>query len=203
LNILKTFPDCESFDSEIFSKLTDKVKARKYKKGEILYFEGEDLCHLFILTEGMLKLYKVSDQDKEIILHYLTPVSLIAEVEMLHRIPYQNTAVFLEDGEVLEIDCDTFETHFFGDEELTKALIFSISKKNRLLEASIEWGQCMDASSRMLTLIEESPEIFATLPKYEIANSLNISPETLSRLLKKLQKERKIVREDERWKVVN
>ena len=199
---LRALPLFESLDEETFAKLRDIAAVRRYHKGEVLFFEGDAPDQLVILTKGVLKLYKTSSSDKEIVLHHFTPVSLVAEVALLHRIPYPATATFEADGEVILIDYKAFEATFLGNPQLARLLILSLSNKVRMLESVIERGLVMDASERVLNLIRKSPEIMETMRHYEIAAILNLTPETFSRTLKKLQNEGRIVQEEDGWKAV-
>ncbi len=203
MNPLKKLPLFESLDDETFSKLGALAKHRSFQKGEILFFEGEEPNDLVVLTKGILKLYKTTSNEKEIILHYFTPVSLVAEVAVLHRIPYPATAVFEADGEVLLIDYRAFESTFLRNPELSRLLILSLSNKVKMLESVIERGLVMDASERVLNLVRKSPQLLETMRHYEIANILNLTPETFSRILKKLQSDGAVVKEKTGWKVVS
>ena len=199
--LLREIPLFESLDEETFAKLSSIAKSKSYKKGEILFFQGDEPKELVILTKGVLKLFKTATNDKEIILNYFTAVSFVAEVALLHRIPYPATATFEADSEAILINYKEFESIFLGNPELARLLILSLSKKVRLLESVIERGLVMDATERVVNLIKKSPELLETMRHYEIANILNLSPETFSRILKKLQKDKTIYKENEHWKL--
>ena len=93
---------------------------------------------------------------------------------------------------MLLINYDAFESIFLSNPELARILLLSLSKKIRMLESVIERGLVMDASERVITFIRKSPELLITMRHYEIANILNLTPETFSRTLKKLQQEGKV-----------
>jgi CRP-like cAMP-binding protein len=196
MNRLREIPLFESLDNETLAELSAMTTRREYRKGEVLFFEGEQPSALIILTKGVLKLYKTSAQHKEVVLHRFMPVSLIAEVALLHRTPYPASATFETDGEVVLIDSEAFESLFLGNPKLSRVLILSLSKKIRTLESLIERSLIMDAGERVLSLIESSPELFKTMRHYELANSLNMTPETFSRMIRRLLGEGKI-RKDE------
>lgn len=198
---LREIPLFESLDEETFTKLKSMAKSRSYKKGEILFFQGDEPKELVILTKGVLKLFKTATNDREIILNYFTPVSFVAEVALLHRIPYPATATFEADSEAILINYKEFESIFLGNPELARLLILSVSKKVRMLESVIERGLVMDATERVVNMIKKSPELLETMRHYEIANILNLSPETFSRILKKLQKTKIIQKENEHWMI--
>ncbi len=199
--LLREIPLFESLDEVTFTKLSSIAKSKSYKKGEILFFQGDEPKELVILTKGVLKLFKTATNDKEIILNYFTPVSFVAEVALLHRIPYPATATFEADSEAILINYKEFESIFLGNPELARLLILSVSKKVRMLESVIERGLVMDATERVINIIKKSPELLETMRHYEIANILNLSPETFSRILKKLQKNKQIYKENEHWMI--
>ncbi|WP_345984814.1 Crp/Fnr family transcriptional regulator [Sulfurimonas sp. HSL-1656] len=202
MNPLRALPLFEDLNEETFSKLTEIARQRRFQKGEILFFEGDAPNDLVVLTKGVLKLFKTSSSDKEVILHHFTPVSLVAEVAVLHRIPYPATAVFEADSEVLLINYDAFESMFLSNPELARILLLSLSKKIRMLESVIERGLVMDASERVINFIRKSPELLKTMRHYEIANILNLTPETFSRTLKKLQHEGKVINSEAGWEAL-
>jgi CRP/FNR family transcriptional regulator len=61
-------------------------------KDNILFYEGDDSKYLFLLTKGIVKLYKTSSNDKEIVMKYFHPNEFIAEVANFENIPYPATA---------------------------------------------------------------------------------------------------------------
>lgn len=201
MNPLRSLPLFKSLDDETFAKLGAIAIRRSFKAGEILFFEGDDPDRLIILTRGVLKLYKTTSGHKEVVLHRFNPVSMIAEAAVLHRVPYPASALFETDGEALLIDYRKFETLFLNDPQLARMLILSLSEKIRALESLIERTLVMDASERVYNLIAKSPELLKKMRHYEVANIMNLTPETFSRTLKKLQHEGKIVRDGALWKV--
>ena len=197
MNPFHEIPLFASLDATQLAMLSEMSRAKRYRKGEFLFYEGDDPASLMILTQGALRLYKSADDGREVVLHRFTPVSLIAEMAVHNRIPFPATAVFESDGEVIFIDHGRFEARFLGDPELSRLLILSLSTKIRALEALIARNLVMDSRARVLHFVETSPELFASMRRYEIAEMLNMTPETLSRMLKKLVEEGTIAKAGE------
>ncbi len=198
---LRTLPLFKELNDETFTKLTAIARHQTFNKGEILFYEGDDPKDLIVLIKGVLKLFKTSSSDKEVVLHHFTPVTLVAEVALFHHISYPATAVFEADGEILLIDYAAFESLFLNDPELVRILLLSLSKKIHTLESVIERGLVMDASERVLNLLKTSPELFESMRHYEIANILNLTPETFSRTLAKLRSDGKVTKAGSLWTV--
>lgn len=74
-------------DLWLFEQLTAREKkqienmARRLdiQKNEFLFMEGEPATAIFLITGGRIKLFKVSDDGKEIVLGFLTPHDLFGE----------------------------------------------------------------------------------------------------------------------------
>ncbi len=197
MNPFQEIPLFASLDATQLAMLAEISRTKRYRRGELLFYEGDDPTHLMILTRGVLKLYKSADDGREVVLHRFTPVSMIAEMAVYNRIPFPATAVFESDGEVIFIDYGRFEARFLGNPELSRLLILSLSTKIRTLEAVIARNLVMDSRARVLHCVETTPELFASMRRYEIAAMLNMTPETLSRMLKKLVDEGTIAKAGE------
>ena len=188
-----------TLDDAGFEALSRVAIRRRFRKDEVLFFEGDRPERLSVLVRGELKLYKSSEQYREVVLHRFSPVTLVAEMALLNRIPYPATARFETDGEVLQIDYAAFEKLFLDDPRYARLMILSLTEKIRALEAVIERNMIMSAEERLLDFIARTPERFGSVPQYEIARELNMAPETLSRTLRRLVKGGRLRREGERY----
>lgn len=160
---------------------------KKYQAGDILFYEGDPSKKLFILTKGMVKAYKTDMKGNEIVLHYLHPVSMVAEMANLHHIPFPATAEFESDGSVIEIDYDSFEEDFLKNPSISFEVIKSLSQKIKYLENVITTHLTLDSKSRIAKHLYEDETLYRTMKHHKIATILNITPETLSRTLRKFK----------------
>jgi CRP-like cAMP-binding protein len=56
---------------------------KNFSKGESVFLEGEDSSGFYIIGDGLVKIYKVSSDGKEQILHILGPGEPFGEVPVL------------------------------------------------------------------------------------------------------------------------
>lgn len=64
-----------------------------YNKQEILFYEGETPKKLFVLLEGIVRLYKNTENNQETTIHQISHTSFIAEMPTFLNIPYPASAV--------------------------------------------------------------------------------------------------------------
>lgn len=172
----KTIEQIESFTSE-----------QNLPKDSVLFYEGDESRNMYILTKGIIKLYKVTSNDKEVILKYFHPSESIAEVANFENIPYPATAQAFTDIQVLKINFEKLKEIIFSNPSLSYKLMTSLIKKIKNLENLVSMHVVLDAQERVAKYIHDNTEDFFSTKNIIIAEILNISPETLSRILRTLK----------------
>lgn len=165
---------------------------RSYNKQEILFYEGETPKKLFVLLEGIVRLYKNTENNQETTIHQISHTSFIAEMPTFLNIPYPASAVCVEKCEVLEVSIDTFKKLCQEDSSFCLSFIASLCNKIKILENHISQNS-KTIEEKLKDFFLQNQESLITLTQKQIAKSLNISPESLSRVLKNL-KEKNLIK---------
>ncbi|BBG65238.1 transcriptional regulator, Crp/Fnr family [Hydrogenimonas sp.] len=186
MDTLRNFYLFRHLSDEKFARLEEISKIVDYKKGAILFFEGDEAKSLTVLIDGVLQVYKTDQKGNKVILHHFFPMDVIAEIVNLEHMRYPASAEFETDGKALVIDYEAFEKEFLKDPEVSFAFIKSLSKKIKYLENVIATNLMMNSTARVAKFICEHEKEMKKLKKSHIAADLNMTPETLSRILKKL-----------------
>lgn len=86
---------------------TEEVKPylipAKFKKKEGIFSEGDPSDWLYIVTKGKVKITKLSQSGREIILEIISPMDFFGGVAVMRGFPYPANAVAMDDTEVLKI----------------------------------------------------------------------------------------------------
>jgi len=182
---LRDFFFFSELDDERFSELEKISRIVHYKKGAIAFFEGEDTTSLFVLVDGIMKVYKTDMRGNKIVLHHFYPKTMIAELANLEHMRFPASAEFETDGSAVVIDYAKFESEFLACPNINMAFIKSLTKKVKYLENVIANNMVMNSTARVSKFICEHEHEMSNLRKGDIASDLNMAPETLSRILKK------------------
>jgi len=153
-----------------------------------LFYEGEQSNYLYLLTSGIIKLFKTSFQNKKIVLKYFHPGELIGEVANFEDIPYPATTEAFTDIEYIKIDFEKLKNVMYSNPDLSLKIQASLIKKIKNLEHVISSNLVLDAKTRVAKYIFENQQDFFRQKNIEISEVLNITPETLSRILKEFKK---------------
>ncbi|BCD68875.1 Crp/Fnr family transcriptional regulator [Nitratiruptor sp. YY09-18] len=184
-------------------RLREISTIKEFAKGEIAFFEGERTDKLMLLTDGIMQIYKSDQKGNKIVLHIFYPYTLIAEIVNFNNMPYPATGEFLTDGKVILIDYPAFEQEFLKDPEIAFTIIKSLTDKVRYLEHVITNDIVLTSTARVAKFIYEHEDEFLHMKKNEIATLLNITPETLSRIITKFKNLGLLKKEHSSYKIID
>jgi len=173
-------------DNEL-KQLISISKKRFFSKNEILFYEKDIPQNLIILLDGLVKIYKIDPKNNEIVLHKFNGVNFIAEMPTFESIPYPASAAFETDGKVIEIDFNKFKENFLSNKEVAIAVFKSLTHKIKYLDNVIALNVILDSTARVAKYICENEEALK-MKNNQLSQYLHMTPETLSRILKKFTK---------------
>lgn len=177
---------------------------KEVARGARIFSEGDPYTGFFVVLGGSVKVFKEARDGKELILHLLRPLSLLAEVPLFDGGNYPANAEAMEKTELLYIDKNRFIECLDASPKLMRKMLIGLAKKVRVLSEQLENLTLHDVTSRLARFLvseiakahrEELAQPFLSLklPWTVIASQLGTVRETLSRSLKRLHSS-KIIR---------
>lgn len=186
LRMLEVF---SSLKEEELERLLPLAKIRHYAKGEILHYENDEIECVYFLLKGIVKIYKVDRFDNEIFLYSIKKSALITEFSCFGAIQCFANAECLQDCSILSLDLSGLKELFFSSPAILMALFKEFTHKTKELQYVINREIVFDGTAKVAHMLDRELEEFNALKKQDIAYMLNIQPETLSRILKKLHRD--------------
>src|SRR5947209_7027466 len=122
---------------------------REFKKGDILFREGEPGKEMYVIQAGKVNITKTV-RDTEKILATLGAGEFLGEMAILNNKPRSAGAVMAEDGKLLVIDPKTFEAMIRGNVEIAVRLIKKLSDRLQEADEQIENLLLRDPNSRVV-----------------------------------------------------
>lgn len=171
---------------------------KKVEKKEILFSDGEEARGFYVILSGKIKLYKVSPEGKEQILHIVSAPDAFAEAALFLEGSYPAFAEALTDCQLLFFPKRDFIQLIEKNPQLSINMIVTLSHYLKRFASLIEELSLKEVSSRVakylmdlsLKLSKEgkSPkEVELDLSKTQLALKLGTISETLSRTLAKMK----------------
>jgi CRP/FNR family transcriptional regulator, dissimilatory nitrate respiration regulator len=172
------------------------VLSQRIRRGQIIFAEGDDGIGFYVLTAGRVKIFKLSPDGKEQILHFMTPGEPFGEVAVFAGEPFPAYAQALEDGYTLFFPRAAFIELIRNNPALSLNMMAILSRRLRKFAATIEAlslkevpGRLADYFLYLATQDGKNTEITLDISKNQLASLLGTIPETLSRILTRMTKE--------------
>ena len=193
--------DCPVLKSVLFRGLSSEQIARlgcvfrstRYRRSQILFFEGGVSQHVFALHSGLVKVVKSLENGKDRITRVLFPGELFG-LEALTETNYPLTAVTLRDCEICAASRDEFLEFLHANPDVALGMVrFLVTEVTRVRTQVTDMcfkDARMKVATLLLSLVSSETQTSAetcslTLPfsRQEISEILELSPETVSRTL--------------------
>lgn len=174
---------------------------RDYRRGRIIFVEGEPGEAVFFLREGRIKISKQTEDGREQILHFIHPGEMFAEVVLFDGGDYPATAEAVEDSRVGMIRNSDMERITLGSPGIALGILRIMSKRLRMAQKQINDLALMDTSRRMASTLmflaaeqgvscEKGIVIDMSLTNQDLANMIGTSRETANRILSDMRRQK-------------
>ncbi len=181
-------------DGEILDLIGDISHMVSVGKRDMLFMEGDDGRHLFYMISGSIKLYKANEEGKEAIIRFIEPGDHFAEIILFLKNRYPVNAMAIKPSKLLAIDALKLFECIKLHPEVAMKLIGKLAIKSKYLVEMVENLTLADIRKRFLNYLKHlsgkgGGTVTLPVPKGELSLLLGTSPETFSRLLRKLAEE--------------
>jgi len=198
----------ELSESEL-KKIYSLSSIKTYGRGEMIFFDTEPYSGFYIVLQGSVKIFKITKDGKEHIVHFIYPFNTFAEVPLFDQYDkivkdefrYPANSMSMEDNtKLILIRSSVFYELIEKNKSICMKIISGLAKKLRHLNSHIE-SLSLDVPRRLAKyLLDEfkktnnnsinKPFIELPISKHDLASYLGTIDETLSRTLKKFQDEK-------------
>jgi len=200
--VLKSSLFC-NMSSEQVQALGCVFRPARYRRNQILFFEGGIAQHLFALHSGLVKVVKSLENGKDRITAVLFPGELFG-LESLTDASYPLTAVALRDCEICAAPREDFAAYLRTNPDIAMGMVRFLVGELKRVRTQVTDMSFKDAHMKVATFLlslitSDSPTtngtVTLTLPlsRLEISEVLELSPETISRTLTSFRREQLVL----------
>ncbi len=183
-----------------FEDLISIMSEKKFIRSTSVYCEGDSLRHLYYVKEGVVKLSKVSDDGKDLILHYFYPGDLFGEYYGAEAHMATFSAEAVKDCKIGLLNLDDLNDLLSHNGELGLNFSKWLSQMQWFTQIKLRdilfHGKNGALASTLIRAantygITQGDSIIITqkLTNYELANLIGATRETVNRMLNQFQKD--------------
>jgi len=189
--LLKNIPLFAGLTDDDLVALQSIVRVRDCQRSELLFADGESAEGFFVVLDGKVKVYKLSAEGKERILHVVHPGGTFAEAAIFGNGLYPAYAEPLLASRLLFIPKAGFLELLKGNSRMAINIIAGLSRFLRQFAQQIEELTFKDVPSRLARYLLDLAKgragtVDLPISKSQLASNLGTVSETLSRTLRKL-----------------
>lgn len=199
LEILPTIPMFSELHGDELRQIAECCRVQDCGKSGVLFQEGDPYRGFYVVLDGSVKVFKISPDGKETVLHVLFPRQTLAEIPMFAGEDYPAHAECLAESRVMFVEKDGCLALLRRNPDLSLRMLAGLSKRLRSLAAQLEDLTAHDVRTRLLHyLLTEFqrqkpgrllPRLTLRTAKSVLAAQLGTTLETLSRTFRKLEDE--------------
>ncbi len=201
------------FSDEVMKTIEPELKTFHFKKKQLIFREGFTPTGMFIMVSGKAKIYRISENGKEVILSIAEKNDLLGYHHLISNIEYSSSATVIEDSELRFIPKELFFRLVHDYPDFSLALMQSFTREfDKLLD------KLVDVTSKhvrkrvaelLLRLLKrfgtesDNKTINITLLREDLAHLVVTNTETLVRILSEFRSEKLIDLQGKKISILN
>lgn len=185
-------------DDETLTHLAERAVERTYKKGQLIFYQGDPAEALFVVIEGRIKVVVTSEDGDEMLLVTLDPGDVFGEIAVIDGEPRSASAETLEETKVLMLTRATFLETLRGSPEMTESLLRSLGAVLRRLTEQTADLVFLDLHGRVAKLLlgmaekqdpaAEGIELDVHLTQTDLASMVGGSRQSVNQILRSFER---------------
>jgi CRP-like cAMP-binding protein len=195
--LLARVPLFQELSEEQLDRLAESSRRKRLPRGEMLFHKGDLARGFFLVVFGQVKLAFPSINGNEKVADVIGPGQSFGEAVMLAESPYPVFAEALVDSHLVHIGKDAIFELLENDAAFTRRMLTRLAIDSQSLVNDIESYTLRSSPQRVVDYLLQIPpvdaansgsgvEIILPTSKQVTASRLNVTPETLSRILHNL-----------------
>ncbi len=118
----------KSLPEDVLKEIAHYINVREFKKGRVIFFEGDTGRYLYLVKSGKLEVYKRNRNDEEVVLAVFGPGDFVGEMALIEETTRSATCRAIEDSELMLFSHRAFEDLIEESPKAAARLILEIAK---------------------------------------------------------------------------
>lgn len=181
--VLKSIQQLGSFSAEESATFATKLRVKKISRDLFLLKEGQICQSFYFINHGSARQYFVTDDGDELTLNLFIENDWVLDYQsFISQKPAKNYIQAFEETEVLELEVQSLHELIAQSQTF-----FKIAKLMEFgLHDTVHHGNLISPEEKYQEILAKKPLLIQRFPLKYIASYLKMTPETLSRVRRKI-----------------
>lgn len=193
LAIICSIPFFSGLSREQLADVGRIAVEKRFRKGEVIFSEGDEGDGFYLVIDGRVKVFKLSADGKEHILHVFAAGQPFGEVPVFAGEQFPANAAAIAYTRAMFFPRAAFLTLIGKNPLLAMKMLSDLSHKLRQFSTQIENLSLKEIPSRLASYLlylaseqSQTDQVELNISKGQLASLIGTIPETLSRIFAKL-----------------
>jgi CRP/FNR family transcriptional regulator len=197
--LLRQLPIFSKLDDVALQRLAERCVPRTVGAGHVLFTAGEECRGLYIVEQGRVRIFRVSPEGREQVLHVEGAGRAVAELPLFDGGVYPASAITVEESRLVFLPRADFEYLYRTHPDIADAIIRGLGARLRHLVHVAETLAFRDVAARLAMLLADYAErngattgdgvvLRLDRTQEELALEIGTARESVSRAMKQLRR---------------
>ena len=197
-DLLRHVPVFSRLADDVITRLAAACVVRTVPSGTMLFTAGDESRGLHLVAKGGVRIFRVSSEGREQVLHLEGPGRPVAELPLFDGGPYPASAITTVESQLVFLPRAAFESIYMSDPDAARIIIRALGERLRHLVQVTETLAFRDVASRLALLLvryaelegqqtDAGVEIVIGRTREALALEIGTARESVSRAFRQLQ----------------
>lgn len=174
-------------------ELLHESRCVSLSKGQRIFDEGDTCQGFYLVVAGMVKMYHLTAEGKEVVLHLIRPGNCFGEAFVFRQGDYPMSAAAVEAGSALFVPAALMRRLTRANADLAESMLGMLATRLYMFTRKLQSQSQREAPQRLAAYLRhishmrgDCPHIQLDMSREMLANMLGTARETISRILTRL-----------------
>jgi CRP/FNR family transcriptional regulator len=194
MRALRNCPYFTGLGDDIMAEFIPGLRLIHYERGEVVFWQDEPCAGLQIIERGIVKLFKLSPQGRELIVNIFKEGATFAEVPVFDGGNTPVNVAALEESDIWQLDTALIRSLMQKYPEMSKQVMLNLAKNLRMMVGMVEEVSFYQVTQRLARLLSQmaAAELAGSdstrLTQDQLAARLGTVREVVARALRELER---------------
>lgn len=194
MRALRHCPYFTGLADDILAEFIPGLRLIRYERGEVVFWQDEPCAGLQIIERGMVKLFKLSPQGRELIVNIFKEGATFAEVPVFDGGNTPVNAAALEESDIWQLETALIRCLMQKYPEMSQQVMLNLAKNLRMMVGMVEEVSFYQVTQRLARLLSQmtTAELAGSdstrLTQDQLAARLGTVREVVARALRELER---------------
>ncbi len=172
-----------ALDSTALSEVAARCIHRRYRKGSVLFVQGETGERCYVITTGTVKISAYHPDGREAVMAVLGPGDVFGELSLFEQSPRSADAAAIEDTQLLSLDSASVTNAITSHPQLGLSLLRVLGRRLRLTNEALQDIAFFDVPGRVARRLADLAEAHGVQQTEGTLIDLPFSQESLAQMV--------------------